>query len=96
MRYIVEKNFVQVIGAIWMPAITCAMEYPLADYDLETMRDEESGEITREDIEQWLTTHSGDFQGIDDFRASIGETEYPWTHEESEWTYNECVYGNEE
>jgi hypothetical protein len=28
-------------------------------------------EITREDVEQWLATNSGDFQSIIDFRASI-------------------------
>ncbi len=91
MRYMVERNFVQVIGTIWMPATTAAMEYPLSSYDVENI-----GKLTRENVEQWLTTHSGDFQGIDDFYATVGDTEIPWNSEESEMTYNDCMYPPEE
>lgn len=92
----ITRNYVRVIGRIWMPAVTCAMEYPLTDYDLGNMVDEDGCTITRDDIDMWLTTHSGDFQMIEDFRASIGDTEYPWQHEESECTYMDCMYPSED
>jgi len=85
-------NYVQVIGTIWMPAVTAAMQYPLRDYDIDNMVGEDGCTITREDIDMWLTTHSGDFRSIDDFAAYIDDTEYPWEHEESECTYNDCMY----
>ena len=32
----------------------------------------------------------------EDFRASIGSAEYGWSNEESEWTFSDCMYGNED
>jgi hypothetical protein len=90
MRYVVEKNFVQVIGKIWMPSVTCAMEYPLRPYDIENI-----GELTRENVEFWLLKNAGDFQSIEDFRFSVGDFDSGWRNEESEITYNDCVYGLE-
>lgn len=95
-RYMVERNYVQVIGKIWLPSITAAMECPLDRYDLENMRDEETGEITRDDIERWVGLHTGDFATITDFCASIGDTDYPWADEESEFTYHDCMYGSDD
>lgn len=92
MRYLVERNFVQVIGTIWMPAATCAMEYPLTAADVETI----GLPLTRENVAEWLTTHSGDFQSIEDFRATIGDEWCEWEHEESELTFNDCMFPAEE
>tara|TARA_Y100000310_G_scaffold17714_1_gene17499 strand:- start:486 stop:755 length:270 start_codon:yes stop_codon:yes gene_type:complete len=86
----VEKNWVDVIGTIWMPAITCAMRYPLSKYDIENI-----GEFTRENVDQWLTTHAGDFQDVKDFYATVGDQEIPWSSEESEFTYNDCMFPGE-
>ena len=92
MRYLVERNFVQVIGTIWQPgAAQCAMEYPLSPHDVANI-----GRFTRANVETWLSAHSGDFQSIDDFRASVGDGEIDWESEESEFTYNDCVFPAEE
>lgn len=88
MRYLVERNFVQAIGTIWMPACTAAVEYPLTAHDIANI-----GKFTRSNVEAWLSANSGDFQSIDDFRASAGSDEIDWESEESEFTYYDCVYG---
>lgn len=92
MRCTIERNWIEVIGPIWWPAgQTCAMRYDLSAYDVENI-----GEATRENVEQWLCTHSGDFQHVEDFYAAIGETEIPWETEESEFTFSDCMYGSED
>ena len=91
VRYMVERNFVQVIGMIWQPmAGQCAMEYTLSPHDVASM-----GDFTRDTVQRWLDTHAGDFQSIDDFRASVGNDEIEWASEESELTYNDCTFGSE-
>lgn len=98
MKYTVRKSIVRIIGTIWMPATTCAQEQTLSSYDVENCRDD-AGQITRESVEQWLTTHSGDFQSVQDFSASIedGETtvDIPWGKEESEFTFSDCMFPEE-
>ena len=95
MQYLIQKSIVQIIGVIWMPAVTCAKELTLSPYDVDNARDH-GGKITRESVAQWLTTHSGDFQSVADFSASIedGEmtVEIPWSIEESEFAFNDCMY----
>lgn len=91
LRYMVEHNFVQVVGTIWLPATTAAMEYTLTPHDVENI-----GEPTRDNVQDWLDSHVGDFQSIADFRASIGDVEIDWAEEESEFIYNDCVFGCEE
>ena len=108
-RYIVERNYVQVVGQIWMPSATTAMEYMLSARDVADINeiadlraanskpgDYVQDEITREDVAEWLTTHSGDFQSVTDFNASIGDTDIDWDDEENAFIYNNCVYGDEE
>ena len=87
----VRVAHVQVIGKIWMPAVPCAMDYPLSDYDLENI-----GEFTRENVEAWLCTHSGDFQSVEDFCAVCGDTVLDWKSEESGYTYSDCMYPSED
>lgn len=84
-------NQIEVIGTIWMPASTCAMTYKLTAHDIENI-----GELTRENVQKWLDTHSGDFQSIEDFHADIGDFDSPWEHEESECTFNDCMFPSEE
>lgn len=91
MRYQTCKSSIQVIGKIWMPAVT-AYEYPLSSYDLENI-----GELTRENCEAWLATHSGDFQSIEDFRVDISTRNgvdfvSEWANEESEFIFSDCMY----
>lgn len=87
MKFTVERNWIELIGVIWMPSTTCAQRIDLRQYDIENI-----GEPTRENVEQWLTMHSGDFQSVTDFRAVIGETVIEWANEESELTFNDCMY----
>lgn len=98
MRYTVKKSFIQAIGTIWLPPITAAHQTNLTDYDLRNMQDD-NGKITRDSVEYWLSLHSGDFQSIDDFYADIetdsGTLIIPWANEESELTFNDCMYPEE-
>ena len=75
------------------------MSYPVNSYDIEYLRDD-GGAITRDSVEDWLTTHSGDFQQILDFTASIedGDTtvDIEWADEEAELTYLDCMYPSED
>lgn len=86
VKAIVRRAFVQIIGRIWMPPVTCAQYKNLTDYDLGNI-----GEFTRENVEQWLTTNSGDFQSVEDFRAVCGSEVIDWAKEESEITYCDCT-----
>jgi len=87
MRYMVERNFVRVVGRIWMPGVDAAYEYPLSAYDIENI-----GEFTRESVEYWLALNTGDFQEVTDFYATVGDAEIPWAYEESEFQFNDCMY----
>lgn len=97
MRYAVSH--VSVIGHIWMPNCVCAYDYPISEHDVEMMRNED-GTITREDVEDWLSSHAGDFQSVDDFSAIIGDgentLEFGWSDDENEGTYQDCMFGDEE
>jgi hypothetical protein len=72
------------------------MDYTIPARDL----DEMERPITRDVVADWLGTHSGDFASITDFWASIedGENtiEIPWEHEESQFTYSDCMFPAEQ
>lgn len=89
MRYQVSVSYVDVLGRIWMPQALCSQRITLSAYDLDNMQND--GAITREDVEQWLAMHTGDFSNVIDFNASIewnGETlDFPWTSEDNEMAY---------
>lgn len=96
MRYITERSTVQVLGGIWWPmGQICAMERNLSSYDLENAKDD-NGEWTRESVARWIDTHMGDFSSIVDFRAdfSSGGVDFvsEWAHDESEFTWTDCTY----
>ena len=103
MRYTVTKSIIQVVGKIWMPATMCAMEYELDSYKLGNLLAEvEEGEsLTREHVAYWLSLNSGDFQGVEDFRADL---ELPdgtnftsdWEKEENEMVFSDCMFGEVE
>ena len=86
MKFSVERNWVEVVGTIWMPSVTAAMRYDLSAYDVANI-----GTPTRENVEDWLSCHSGDFQHVADFHAIVGETEIPWQSEENECVYWDCM-----
>ena len=88
-------NQIQVVGTIWMPNATCAMDYTLTDSDVESLRDE-NGIIERSAIFGWLGTHAGDFQSVIDFNADFGDDFVSaWESEENEAIYIDCMYGED-
>lgn len=90
--YTVDINQIQVIGYIWMPNnVVRAYKYTLEPYDMDNI-----GEPTRENVEAWLAMNAGDFSNILDFYAEVGETLIPWSSEESELTYQDCIYPSED
>ena len=92
MQFTVERNWIDVVGGIWMPyGSKCALKINLSDYDIRNI-----GEPTRDNIEQWLACNAGDFSSIDDFHAIVGETEIPWATEEGELTFSDCMHPAED
>jgi len=95
--YTVHKSYIQVIGPIWMPPVVCAMQYDLGEYEVGNIQ-----AFTRSGIEHYLSTHSGDFQCIDDFYADIYDPvdkrdyEIPWNDPESDIIFNDCMYPMED
>ena len=88
MKFTVERNWIDVVGGIWWPyGLKCAMTYKLTPYDMENI-----GEPTKENIEEWLSTHTGDFSSLDGYHAVIGETEIPFETEELECTFQDCMF----
>ena len=99
MRYTITKCIIDVIGNLWMPNILAAQRKELTSFDLEKI-----GIFTRNNVETWLSTNTGDFQRIKDFRVdfSIGYGEEStdwhseWENPDSEVIFNELMYGVED
>ncbi len=99
MKYTVRKSVVDVLGVIWMPMISAAIELELSAYDVGNARDDD-GNITRESVGLWLDSHAGDFSGITDFYASIEDgdstVEIPWESEDNEVAFSDLMYPYED
>ena len=101
MRYMVRTSVVHVIGRIWMPSTTAAMTYTLDSHDVENATDDD-GKITRDSLQGWLDTHTGDFAEITDWSASIEPSDdsdtvdFDWTDEESEMIFGDCMMGDDD
>ena len=78
---------IDVIGSIWMPASLCAMTYDLKQSDVDNI-----GELTRENVAKWLSTNSGDFQSIQDFRVDIADFESDFENADSERIFDNCMF----
>lgn len=88
--YTVTVREIRVIGGIWMPyGLTCAQIKTLTPHDVANI-----GELTRENCEQWLLLNAGDFSSIDDFQVDIEDFFSDWEKEESELTFNDCMFGS--
>ena len=86
----VRRAYVEVLGDIWMPAVTCGQRIELRDYDLDNI-----GEFTRENVDQWLACNAGDFQSITDFSAACGAVRIEWSDLDNETKFFDCIYGGE-
>lgn len=93
-------NYVEMIGITW-ESHSAGMHKDLSDSDIENIHgyaEQLTGDtqITREAVAHWLSLNSGDFQGVDDFYASIGALDIPWEDEASEGVFNSCMYADED
>ena len=88
--YTVTVNRIYAIGWLWMGG-KAYMPYDLTKSDVENI-----GELTRENIAKWLDSHSGDFQGIVDFQADIGDFFSDWANDDSEDFMHKCMGDYEE
>jgi hypothetical protein len=100
-RYTRVYSVIRVVGRLWMPQALAATDITLSDYDLGNISgDKPLSEVTREDVEQWLMTHSGDFSEVIDLSVSISrgdlDLEFPWEQEENEVTYFDCMFPPED
>ena len=97
-----RQGTINVVGVHWgaylergslMPITeaTAAYTYSLGEYELENI-----GKFTRENVQDWLDTHAGDFSVIKDFEAASGEVEIPWASEESDCLFFNMMYGDAE
>ena len=100
--YQTERRYhaiIRVVGVHWGAYIrqgslapitepTAAYEYPLSPQDLENI-----GELTRENVQNWLDKNAGDFSAVLDFRAEVGEGVIDWENEENELAYLDCMFG---
>lgn len=77
----VRIAYVIILGKMWMGG-TASLHKDLSDYDLGNI-----GEFNRENVEQWLTSNSGDFSSVTDFTARCGDVEIEWSSEENEMAY---------
>lgn len=102
MRYTMTKSFVQVIGNIWLPPVTAAMEYDLDSYAVSNIEGyrRELNLDWRGAIAHWVSLNTGDFQNVADWRADIetseGNVTLEWRNPESELTYNDYMFPPED
>jgi len=96
---VVHKNYVNIIGRIWMPPVIGALDKHLSPSDIKSMVNED-GTITKEDVKDWVNKNSGDFQTVLDFEALIddapqGPLEIDWAKDESGAIWDNCMFGDE-
>jgi hypothetical protein len=104
MKYTVRTSYLDVLGKMWMPHVTASLHIPLNGYDIDNIigysneaNDSAKNGITREGVELWLNTHTGDFSEITDFTGSIehpatGETiDFEWSTEDNEMAYYDTL-----
>ena len=93
MRYTVTQQRINVLGKLWMPNTTAATQLNLSQYDLDNIENPRD----RDSVEQWLTSHSGDFSQVLDFSADFHIGDEHIVHEwakgaDSEYRFLDCMY----
>lgn len=93
MRY--TKSIIYLYGKGWCNQPIATQIY-LRPYDLENIKERGNGTITREAIDEWLCSNSGDFSVVEDFSASISyedvDVEIDWEDEEKGMAYSDIAY----
>ncbi|MFZ1059245.1 MAG: hypothetical protein WAP47_08635, partial [Candidatus Rokuibacteriota bacterium] len=77
---------IDVVGHIWQGQ-TCAYSYALSDHDLKGI-----GTFDRDSFSDWLDTHAGDFESIQDFAAYVGDQSIAWASEDAECLFINTMY----
>jgi hypothetical protein len=100
-RYTRVYSQLNVVGRLWMPGVKAAQTITLEARDIEHIRgDKPFASITRDDVADWLTTHSGDFSEVIDFEARLSQgredVDLPWEDEENGFTFTDCMYPAED
>ena len=85
-------NRIQVVGHIWQPGTVRGEQYDLKPHQVQAIKALWEGKLTREAVELWLATNSGDFQHVQDFHADIEDFDSPWENEENEAIFNDCMF----
>ena len=83
---ITEINEIDVIGSGWYNQRMC-YTYKLTNYDIENI-----GKLTRNNVENWLCTNSGDFQSIDEFRIDIKHFISDFKKEENHFEFMDIMF----
>lgn len=93
MSYIVQENYVEVVGKGWYGQ-TMATRYNLDKWKLEDIQERMIDNFPNEAIQDWLDTNSGDFMQIDDFTATLDKfgVAIPWNDEDNEYVYMDMMY----
>lgn len=81
---------ISLLGKGWYNQ-TISMTIDVTKHDLENIES-----FDRESVQDWIDSHSGDFQSITDFCFYLGEEIMPWANEDNEATFNDCMYGGED
>lgn len=95
MKFVVERNWIDILGWIWMPNTKGTTTIDL-DIDFDKHKIEQIGEPTRENIRNWLDKNAGDFSSIIDFKAVIGEKVIDWSDENNEAEFNQITFPEED
>lgn len=99
MKHTVIKSYVMVFGKAWMPQCPMAQEIKVSQSRIDDLRGDD-GLITRESVELWLTTHTGDFSSVDDFYADIeapeGNVIIEWESEDIELMFSDLMHGEDD
>lgn len=90
MRFTVERNYLDVVGKIWMPNVIASLRINLSACDLENIAAEDAPTL-RERCDLWLTKHSGDFSRVLDFSGPVGDEWVEWGTEEGEMAYIDTI-----
>ena len=94
-QYVVTTYEVDVVGRLWMGGIGSTTYKMPMDTALQVLALDSDG-LRRSAVKDWLDTHSGDFQAVDDFRASLAAWDSPFETEEGEIAYYDTLNPPEE
>lgn len=97
--YVIHESRIDVIGRLWQ-GCEAAYSYPLDANEVRMYATNSEGAITRDSVERYVALHTGDFASVTDFRASLWfegrDYDFDFASEESELTFNDCMYGSED